>query len=169
MFTSAVMVALLGVAGSSNAQNPTWMTEYATAQKTAKEQGKPLAVFLGAGTRGWNKLSQTGKLTEEALRVLASDYTCLFVDTKQSAGRELAEAFDIKEGLGLVISSRTGDLQAFYHAGDLADETLVGYLRQFADPNLIVRTTVTNPAEESEPEPTYRYRPVYRNFSFRSC
>jgi hypothetical protein len=169
MFTSALVVALLGFAEPSKSQ-PIWMTEYYVAQKAAKEKGKPLAVFLGEGKDGWKKLSRKGQLSEEALKVLASDYTCVFVDTKHKEGKELAQAFEFEEGLGLVISDRTGDLQAFRHEGDLADATLVRYLERFADPNLVVRATVSNPSQESSSQTsgqTYYRRPVFQNFSMR--
>src|SRR6516165_5676803 len=123
--------------------------DYGGARKTAQEAGKPLAVVIGHGNGGWNKLSQTGKLTEETLQVLASRYTCLFVNTQDRTGKDLAKVFEIEEGPGIIISDRTGELQAFFHAGDLADATLVDYLRQFADPNLVVRKTITNPSDES--------------------
>jgi|SRR6516162_56062 hypothetical protein len=171
MFTSALVVAFLGFAEAGKSQ-PIWITEYYVAQHAAREKGKPLAVFLGEGKDGWNKLSRKGQLSEEALKVLASDYTCVFVDTKQQDGKEVAEAFEFQEGLGLVISDRTGDLQAFRHEGDLADATLVRYLHRFADPNLVVQVTVSNPSHESSQasdQSSYYRRPVFQNFSTRGC
>jgi hypothetical protein len=166
MFCSALVVALLGFVEPGSSHEPTWISDYSSALKLAKEQRKPLAVFIGKGKDGWKHLSRNGMLTDEALRVLNSDYTCLFVDSKKPTGKELAEAFAIKDGLGIVISDRTGDRQAFYHAGDLDDGALLGYLKRFADPNLVVRTTITNPSEEAQAgadQPAqYYYRPVYR-------
>ena len=167
MFTSALVVVLFGLAEVGKSQTPLWMTEYWSAQKAAKEQGKPLAVFLAPGNEGWNKVSQRGRLSEEALRVLAVDYACVFLDTEKKEVRDLAQAFSVSDGLGLVISNRTGELQAFRHEGDLADGTLLRYLKRFADPELVVQETVTNPSVESPPPRTY-FRPVFRS-SMRGC
>jgi hypothetical protein len=168
MFTSAMVLALAGLLEAAHSASPTWMTDYAAAKTHAQKEGKPLAICVGEGKSGWNKLSQNGKLSEEALKVLASEYTCVFVDTKEAAGKELAEALEVNEGLGLVISDRTGELQAFRHEGDLEDGKLLVYLQQFADPDLVVRRTMTNPEPEplAEDPPPYR-QPVRRFFPAR--
>jgi hypothetical protein len=168
MFTSAMVIALAGFLEPSSSSNPTWMTDYVTAKTVARKEGKPLAICVGEGKGGWNKLSQNGQLTEETLKVLASDYTCVFIDTNEAAGKTLAEAFEIPEGLGLVISDRTGDLQAFRHEGNLEDGKLLGYLQQFADPELVIRRTITNPDNEAgtaqPPRQTYYQQPARRFF-----
>jgi len=167
MFSSALVVVLFGLAEVSKSPSPLWMTEYWSAQKAAKEHGKPLAVFLAPGKDGWNKVSQRGRLSEEALQVLAAEYTCVFLDTERKEAKNLAQEFSVSDGLGLVISDRTGDLQAFRHEGDLADGTLVGYLKRFADPELVVQETVTNPSTQSGRSRTF-FRPVFRS-SMRGC
>jgi hypothetical protein len=54
-----------------------------------------------------------------------------------------------------VLSDRSGNLQAFRHEGDLTDAKLVSYLDRFSDPNLVVKTTVTNPGRNENPNPSY--------------
>jgi hypothetical protein len=167
MFTSAMVIALAGLL-EPQATSPTWMTDYAAAKTHARKESKPLAICVGEGKGGWNKLSQNGKLSEEALKVLASEYTCVFADSNEAVGKELAEALDLTEGLGLVISDRTGELQAFRHEGDLEDGKLLGYLQRFADPDLVVRRTITNPEPEPPAEDPPRERqPVRRFFPVR--
>jgi hypothetical protein len=69
----------------------------------------------------------------------------VYVDTAQPEGKRLAAAFDLSGGPGLVLSNHAGDLQAFRHAGDLADADLARYLKRYTDPARVVRTTETNP------------------------
>jgi hypothetical protein len=57
----------------------------------------------------------------------------------------------MSDGLGIVISSRKGDLQAFRHEGDLSNAQLVRYLRKYADPAYVVRATHENPSRKAKP------------------
>lgn len=127
--------------------SPNWSTEYSAARQQGESAGKPLAIFIGSGARGWEKISRNG-LVAETNELLAANYVCVYIDTATEKGKSLATAFDIPDGLGIVISDRTGKLQAFYHAGDLAREDLDRYLRRFADPRLVVRSTESNPGNE---------------------
>jgi hypothetical protein len=86
-------------------------------------------------------VSRDGRLGEEAKRVLSAEYICVYIDTTAAAGKRLAAAFEISEGPGIVISDATGDLQAFRHAGELGGDDLVRYLRRYAAPGRVVRST----------------------------
>ena len=61
MYTSLVLVALAGASApvSAGAQDPTWQEDYTTARTLGRQARKPLAVFVGAGPKGWDKLSET--------------------------------------------------------------------------------------------------------------
>src|SRR5262249_11839992 len=74
-------------------------------------------------------------------------YIPVFVNTDTDAGKRLARAFEMSSGKGIVISDRTGALQAFWHEGDLSNQNLARYLQRYSDPNLAVRTTEMNPSQ----------------------
>ena len=65
-------------------------------------------------------------------------------------------------------------MQAFYHDGDLPAADLARYLHRFDDPNLVVRTTVTNPEERVSyyyppPPPPIQYIPFTTFGGGRGC
>jgi len=149
MYTSILVFALSGLAPSAEAgRSPAWLTDYTAAGIQSASAKKPLAVFLASGKAGYDKLSREGKLPVAAAAILESKYVCLHVDTSTEQGKRLAELFEVPEGLGVVISDRAGDVQAFRHEGSLANGDLVRYLKRYADPNLVVRTTESNPGIE---------------------
>jgi hypothetical protein len=145
MYTSILLAALSTVAPSADlAAAPSWSTDYYAANKQAATAKKPLAVVLGTGEKGYEKLDRAGKLSDDAKAVLAAKYLCVYVDTASPAGQRLAKAFDMPSGQGIVISDRTGDLQAFRMEGDLAAADMVRYLERYADPERVLRATETN-------------------------
>jgi hypothetical protein len=171
MFTSALL-ALAGFFASAPASDsPSWLTDYPEARALGRSQQKPLAVFVGQGPRGWDEVSRDGKLGKEIRKLLALHYICVYVDANTKEGRRLAAQLELDRGLGLVLSDRTGSLQAFRHEGDLDADPLAGYLKRFADPDLVVRRTETNPppavrVEYYAPE---QYAPVQYYGGGRSC
>ncbi len=140
MHTSFVMVALAALTAADPAQ-PTWLTDYRAAQKQCATLKKPIAVVLGTGAKGYEKLVREGTLPAEVSKALASNYVCVYLDTSSSEGKQWAEAFEMSSGRGLVISDRTGDLQAFRHEGDLNASDLADYLKRYGDPSYVVQRT----------------------------
>jgi hypothetical protein len=152
MYTSAMLIALSAtLAPAALRESPTWQSDYSHALQQGRENRKPLAVFVGDGSVGWERVSKEGSLNRDVNSLLAADYVCVYVDVSQSSGRQLADAFDFTEARGLVISDHTGRVQAFHHEGELSNETLAGYLRKFSDKDLVVRTT------EDVADPQLRY------------
>jgi hypothetical protein len=148
MYTSILLVALVGIEPPlPEREAPTWLRDYDQARKEGQRASKPLAVLIGAGEEGYDQVSQEGKLSREASRLLAEHYVCVYLNTDTPQGRRLAGAFNIKQKAGMVLSDRTGDYQAFHYPGALRDDELTGCLKRFADPNLVVRTTATSPYE----------------------
>jgi hypothetical protein len=96
-----------------------------------------LAVVFGSGQEGWAKMVRT----EDSRLLLAEQYVCVYVDTATDAGKTLAQKFGITNPMGVVLSDRSGDVQAYWHEGDLADASLTRSLRKFGDPTLKVTTT----------------------------
>jgi hypothetical protein len=149
MHTSIIVLAFSGFAPTAEVDRLTWLNDYYAAVEQGAERNRPVAVFLASGQNGWKKVAR-GNLSSEAQRVLASQYVCVHVDTATPEGRRLARAFEIPSGLGIVISDRTGQLQAFSHEGDLSDAKMVRYLRRYGDPWYVVSTTETNPSGHVE-------------------
>ena len=124
MHTSVMVLALALAAPAANKASPEWLTGYGQAQRLGQTANKPLAVFMAPGKDGWKKLSRDGKVSEEALKQLAEGYVCCFLDTTTDDGKKWAKAFEMPGGLGLVLSDRSGDRQAYRHEGSLDSETL---------------------------------------------
>ena len=181
MYTPTIVFAFIGL---FSLDQPQWVKDYSLARQHGKEQRKPLAVFVASGKTGWDKISQEGQLDKEVHKILAAHYVCVYVDADKAPGERLANAFELTDRLGLVISDGTGALQAFWHAGGLANEDLVKYLLRYADPQRVTRRTeTTSPngirAIEQAPEATIRqagyysppsgYYPAHEGGGGRSC
>ncbi len=139
MYTSTLLFALLSVPGA--ADTPTWSTDYQAARKESATTGKPLAVFLGTGKAGYEKLARDGgELSAECRRHLASHYVCVYVDTSTESGKRLAEEFEMPGGQGIIVSDRTGAVQAFRHEGRLSNADLGAYLERYAGERTVTTT-----------------------------
>jgi hypothetical protein len=177
MYTSILLFAL-SAAPAADLSTPTWSTDYYAANNQSAKAMKPMAVVLGSGEAGYEKLARDGKLTDEAKGLLATKYVCVYVDTETQEGKRLAKAFNMPNGQGLVISDRTGDVQAFRHEGELGNADLVRNLERFADverPVVRTETTATQRSSFYEPAtaaPAYARPAFYPSFSpgyFPSC
>ena len=142
MYTSILWIALTGVAAPEAAVSPEWISDYTQARRDGVAKKKPLAVFLAPGRNAWEAVSD-GKVSDEARKVLAQKYVCVFVDTASESGKTLAKAFEINSS-GLIISDRTGNLQAFCHDGKLPAKDVEFYLERYSDPERVVRDTETH-------------------------
>lgn len=129
---ATVMSSLLGAAPTT----PTWNGSYVEAQQQAAGK-KPLAVVFGSGQEGWSKLVRS----EEAKKLLAEQYVCVYVDVASDSGKKLAGTFAINHQTGVVLSDLAGSVQAYWHDGDLTDSNLARSLRKFGDPQVVVNTT----------------------------
>jgi len=79
-------------------------------------------------------------LSAECRRHLASHYVCAYVDTSTESGKRLADAFELPGGQGIIISDRTGGVQAFRHEGTLSNADLGAYLERYAGERAITTT-----------------------------
>jgi len=161
MYTSGLLVALVGLFPSTIRQEPSWLEDYSQACGQCQKAEKPLAVFVGSGSKGWNRLSRDGQLSVEIKEFLSKNYVCLYLDTTREAGQELATAFEMPNRLGVVISDSKGQVQAFRHEGDLRAPDLMRYLRRYADPQRIVASTESNPTNEAPPRISRYAEPAY--------
>ncbi len=140
MHTSIVWVALMGLAAPAEGTSPTWLNDYSQARQRGADQKKPLAVFLSPGKESWGKQATEGEQGKEVRRLLADRYVCVNIDTSTEAGRRLASAFDMPGGKGIVISDRSGSLQAFRHDGELSNGDLSQYLTRYANGQTVATT-----------------------------
>src|SRR5260370_34357759 len=137
-------MALTGLVPTAElAPSPTWTSDYGQGRRLGTAQNKPLAVFLAPGKGGWDKLTKEGNLGKEARRLLAERYVCVHVDTNTERGRQLARDFEVSGGVGLILSDRTGELQAFRHEGTLPGDDLKSYLERYSTADRVTQTTET--------------------------
>jgi hypothetical protein len=144
MYASIVLIALTGSAVASTPNAPIWVDSYDQARQTGITENKPLAVIFGSGEGGYARVCREGKLGADVEKLLAESYVCLYVDLNTAAGKKLASDFAISRDTGMVLSDRSGKVQAFYHDGDLSAADLSKWITRFADPNTAIRTTMTN-------------------------
>lgn len=118
---------------------PTFAPTYSKALSLAQEQKKPVAVFIGQGTEGFTKLVTDGGLTADAAKALKAEYVCLYVDATTEAGKDLAGSFQMTEGV--ILSDRSGGLQALRHEGAISPVVLNSYAVTYSQPALAVTQT----------------------------
>jgi len=118
--------------GSTNG----WQTDYGKALTIAAQQQKPVAVFIAPG--GPEKLIADGKLDETTTKLLRQSYVALAVDPSTPAGQNLAASFKMTEGL--VISDKTGGVQALRYEGTVPAADLTGYLTRYSQSSRIATT-----------------------------
>jgi hypothetical protein len=169
--TSLATVAVAGLmASGSLAKEPAWQSDYRKALAQAAQQHKPVAVFIARGTSGVNQLVTEGGLGSDTTRVLRDNYVCLYVDTGTVRGQALSEAFQI--GQGLIISDKTGGVQALRHQGTVSQTDLRNYLNRYVTASQVTQTefqgvqpaaqTVTQTVvQPAQPAPV-SYQPVYQ-------
>lgn len=152
----------------------TWWRDYSVAQERGIKEQKPLAVFVGAGQGGYHELAKEGPLNDTVKRILAEKYVCVYVDTKSRSQESLAKALEVTQGKGLILSDRSGNIQAFHHDGQISEAELAKQLEHFSAPAVEIRATLSNanqnvsyyPAGSFSARPTTSYVPA---FSSRNC
>jgi hypothetical protein len=144
MFTSLTMMVVLGLSPEIGSHSLKWEHDYRQARSAAVSASKPLAVFVGAGAEGWRKVVHDCCLDSAAEKTLAERYVVVYVNQDTDDGRKIAESLQLSGKQGLVISDRTGKLQAFRQEGDLTASDLSQRLTRYADPAFIATTTESN-------------------------
>lgn len=138
MYTSMIGVALSAVLGAPAALAPAWQHDYGLARALGEREHKPLVVVIGSGSSPWAKLSQASEQDETINPTLNHNYVCLFVDTDTTDGRKLAQSFDMS-GPGLVISDRSGTVQAYRRTGEVPAPELAQTLSSHTDDAYVAR------------------------------
>jgi hypothetical protein len=131
MYTSVALIALAGFfTGPAAPSEPVWRNDYFEAQRIGKKDHKPLAVFVGSGSAGYENIPKEGKMNAETRKVLQENFVCVYLDTAHQESTDLVSAFSITKGQGLVISNRAGDYQVFHCDGTLPESELLRQLNQ---------------------------------------
>jgi hypothetical protein len=116
--TSTLWVALAAAfASHAPTLSPAWHSDYREARDLGEREHKPLVVVIGSSNTPWANLSKVAEQDESINRTLLSSYVCLFVDVDTANGDRLAKFFEMKQGL--VISDKSGEMQAYRQAGEL--------------------------------------------------
>ena len=145
MYTSLLLFALSAYSAQPTivAPGPKWFDDYSIAYQTGQKERKPLAVFVGKGPEGWDRLSREGRLGKEIEQILRSNYVCVYLDASKEKNQRLASSFDLADSRGLILSDRTGSKQAFRAETKLSNDELARSLKKFADPDVEVTVTQT--------------------------
>jgi hypothetical protein len=164
MYTSLVLFALSASAVPAAELipvGPTWRNDYTLALKEGKSSKRPLAIVVGSGPEGWDKLSKDGGLDKDARDILHDHYVCVYLDTSKERDRRLVDQLELSGGTGLVIGDAGGQFQAFRHAGALKNEELDRYLRKYSDAERVVARTETVADARPASRPVYQPAPAY--------
>jgi hypothetical protein len=140
---------------------PSWRSDYTLALKEGQSSKRPLAIVVGSGPEGWDKLSKDGELGKDVTDLLRNRYVCVYLDINNERHRHLAEQLELSKGPALVIGDAGGEYQAFRHAGALGNEDLSRYLRKYSDPERVVVRTDTTAEARPAPAPAAAPAPVY--------
>lgn len=159
---------MLSIALAAAVFTPAWRESYSDGQQEALAQKKPLVIVFASGSNAWSKVIRDQQPSPALNQLLKDRYVCVFVDTAKADGKRLAENFAIASDVGMVISDRSGSLQAFWHQGDMPSQSVAHYLQKYADPNVVVTGTETTAAPRNS---FYQggVIPVQRSFSTANC
>ncbi|HEY1381921.1 MAG TPA: hypothetical protein VGF55_34290 [Gemmataceae bacterium] len=137
---------------------PAWHHDYRTAREVGSREHKPLVVVIGSGKTDWANLAKPAEQDESINQTLRSSYVCLFVDTDTTEGQKLAREFDMP-GPGVVISTRSGEVEAYRKAGEVPAGELAKELVNNANDAYVTRKMAPPPVA-APVQPTY-FQPVF--------
>jgi hypothetical protein len=143
MYTSLTCLALACTIPLTGLNAPLVHSSYGDAKEASRRSGRPMAVFV-AKANAVEPVLQEGALSAQARKVLAERYVCVVLDPSTMENRKLVDALGITQEAGLVISDRSGSVQAYHHNGKIGGDLLVRQLERFADPEVEVTTTQSN-------------------------
>jgi hypothetical protein len=137
---------------------PAWINDYRLARELGSREKKPLVVVIGSGKSDWANLAKPAEQDDTINQTLRSSYICVFVDTDTTAGQQLARSFEMS-GPGMVISTRSGETQAYRKAGEVPAGELAKELINHTDDTYVAQKIAPPPAPV---QPTYQ--PIYGGF-----
>src|SRR6266481_1354451 len=100
MHTAAIAIALAGFMAThlptTTSPEPEWWRDYSAAQEKGRQEKKPLAVFVGSGSGGYESVSREGKFSDHVKSTLAQKYICVYLDGSMRSAQEMIQALDIE-------------------------------------------------------------------------
>ena len=135
---------------------PAWLHDYSMARDLGSREKKPLVVVIGSGKTDWANLAKPAEQDDAINQTLRSSYVCLFVDTDTAEGQQLARSFEMS-GPGVVISTRSGETQAYRKAGQVPATELAKELISYTDDAYVAKKLAPQPVQSN-------YQPVYSGF-----
>ena len=138
MFSSFYTFALVATLTTS-ANMPAWQMDYRQAHDVAARDQKPLCVVIGNGSHGWDNVCDIADNSADTMR---SAFVCCYVDKATPEGQKMAAEFAL-DGVGMIISDRTGAVQAYRHIGPLNSDEVQRAATRYSNPAFVVRTTET--------------------------
>ena len=147
MHTSVTVLAVVLSHAGAGPDEPMVHRSYHQALEEGQRLGKPLAIFVVKGATSHEQTLIEAQTSPELTKVLAEQYVSVVIDAAKAENQPLVAALKITKEAGIVISDRKGQVQAFHHDGKIAQGELARNLQQFANPALVVTTTVSNSPE----------------------
>ena len=135
---------------------PAWLHDYSLARELGSREKKPLVVVIGSGKTDWANLAKQAEQDDTINQTLRSSYVCLFVDTDTAEGQQLARSFEMS-GPGVVISTRSGETQAYRKAGEVPAGELAKELVSHTDDTYVARKLAPPPVQSN-------YQPSFGGF-----
>lgn len=157
MYTSMMGLAVSAILSSAV---PEFQTDYRSAKALAARDHKPLVVVLCTGEAAWKGIVPQGGLNEQSLKTLHDSCVCVFIDIDTDRGQRLATDFEFRHGPALIISDRSGEVQAYRHEGTLTSAEMSDVVRLYA--------TAEGLATQTNKQPSYS-PPAYFNPLQQQC
>jgi hypothetical protein len=129
---------------------PSWHHDYRQARDVGSRENKPLVVVIGSGKTDWANLAKPAEQDGSINQTLRSSYVCLFVDTDTTDGQQLARTFDMA-GPGVVISNRSGEVEAYRKAGEVPAVELAKELVNHTNDDYVTKKLTPPPAAPAQP------------------
>lgn len=141
MFTSIIALAVANTLALKPEALPSWDRDYGHAKAIASKEQKPMAVVVGTGAAGWDKLVSDGTVFSATSAELRAAYVWVYLDLDQETGKKLASNFEFTKGPALVLSDRGGSLQAYRRVGAVNGDEFRKVLGNYAETDRVVNRT----------------------------
>jgi len=158
MYTSLIAWAMAHTLAVKPEAMPTWDTDYRHAKALAAKEQKPMAIVVGNGAAGWDKLVADGNFLAATTAELRAAYVWVYLDLDQESTKKVASTFEFTKGPAVVLSDRGGTVQAYRRVGAVEGQAFRKALTNYSDTELVVRRT-----EETGNVAPVSYQPQYYN------
>src|SRR5438445_11101973 len=91
----ALVSLLAAFTGSASAQDVVWKKTYSEARDHGQKVNKPLAVFVGTGADGFQKIIEEGTFSSDVRKMIAQDYIPRYLRADTAQNRSLVSRLAI--------------------------------------------------------------------------